>query len=173
MIIHNSENKFVQFTLYKPYSRYQREKEYSLGQIAWNDGVYYEYANATPKAGAALSDVVYWTALANKPRYDTIAITGMIIVLYYKGSRNVVAMYSLVAFAGFKDIDGTNAAQSEYTIELTQTLTEKKKEGVLMAEIKLIENNANAETGESTTIISDIHVSEINSPITEFISVPT
>jgi hypothetical protein len=171
-IIHSSESKFVKFVLYKPHERYRKNKEYSLGDVVYDGGVYYEYANASSVSGTSLSDVTYWTPSASRPRYDTTAIVGMIIVLYFKGSRNAVAMYSLNPSGGFLTIDDTDSALSEYSIELSRTLTQKKKEGVLCAEIKLTETSVGAVDGVQTTIISDISIAEINSPITEFISVP-
>jgi hypothetical protein len=172
-MIHNSEDKFITFTLRRKVDSFNPNTEYTNGDYVWYANAYWEFVSITNAIGSIPSDInTDWTLLASAPIYDTADIDGMVIVLYYKGSRNVIEKYSINASVGYKSIDVTNASQGKYVIELSSASTTKKKEGVLLAEIKIREVIAGYTGGDFNTIISDVVIGEVNTPITEFISVP-
>jgi hypothetical protein len=172
-MIHNSEDKFITFTLRKSVQSYNASVEYTNGQCVWYNNAYWEFISVTNKIGSVPSDTnADWSLLSSAPIYDTTNIDGMVIVLYYKGSRNIVAQYSLNASVGYNTIDATNGSQGIFVIELSSPTTLKKKEGVLLAEIKIRENIAGYSLGDFHTIVSDVVIAEVNTPITEFVSVP-
>lgn len=172
-MIHNSEDKFITFTLRKSVDAYNVNHEYTNGDCVWFANAYWQFVSLTNAIASTPSNTnLDWLMLSSAPIYDTTNVDGMVIVLYYKGSRNIIEKYSINSLAGYKPIDVTNASQGKYVIELPSSTTTKKKEGILMAEIKIREIIAGYTGGDFNTIVSDIAISEINTPITEFISVP-
>ena len=170
-MINNSEDKLINFTLYRAHENWRVDKTYTLNELVWHDGKYYEYIFATPTSGIALTNATYWTLLAERKRFDTTNISGIVIVLYFKGSRNIIKKYSLNALAGYSAIDDTDKANSIYSIIILSAETVNLKEGILLAEIKIKETTVGVGSGFMNTIISDIPIAEINAPITEYIAV--
>lgn len=172
-MIHNSEDKYITFTLRKSVESFNVNHEYTNGDNVWYANAYWEFVSVTNKIGSTPSDTnADWTLLTSAPIYDTTNIDGLVIVLYYKGSRNIIEKYSLNTSAGYLPIDDANASAGKYIIELSSAVTTKKKEGVLLAEIKIRENIVGYTGGDFNTIISDVVIAEVNTPITEFIAVP-
>ncbi len=172
-MIHNSEDKAIKITLYKPSVVYRKDMLFKTGQITWHSGGYWEFTGVTPAQGSEPSATnTNWTKQDSRPIMDTSSISGMIIVLYFKGERKIFAKYSLNTATGYEAIDDTDSAEGVYKFYLLSTVTEKKKEGIILAEIKLAQGGVGAPAGRLKTIASDIFIAEINTPLTEFIDIP-
>lgn len=172
-MIHNSEDKLIKITLYKPSVVYRKDLLFSLGKITWHGGSYWEYVGVTPSQGSEPSVTnANWNKLDSKPIMDTSSISGMIILLYFKGERKVVAKYSLNTATGYSVINDDDSDEGIYKFYLLSSQTLNKKEGVLLAEIKLAQGDVGAPAGRLNTIATDIFIAEVNSPISEFIDIP-
>ena len=172
-MIHNSEDKLIKITLYKPSPVYRKDSRYSLGNVVWFMGRYWEFTGVSPSQGSEpLETNTNWTALNSRPVIDTSTISGMVIVLYFQGERKIFAKYSLNSDPAFLDIDGTDSAEGIYKFYLLSDVTTGKKEGTICAEIKLSQGDAGAPAGRLKTIASDIPIAQINTPLTEYIDIP-
>lgn len=172
-MIYNSEDKLIAITLYKPSVVYRKDLLFKTGKITWHSGSYWEFTGTDPAQGSEPSLTnSNWTKKDSRPIIDTGSISGMIIVLYFKGERKIFAKYSLVSDPDFQAIDDTDSAEGIYKFYLLSSDTVKKKEGVILAEIKLSQGDAGAPAGRLKTIATDIFIAELNSPLTEFIDIP-
>jgi hypothetical protein len=178
MIINTNENKVVSIILYVPHEKWRIEKEYASGDVVWYDGAYYEYKAATAATtGFVPTDTAKWDALTGRKRFDTANIIGLTIELFYKGSREAIKGYSLVIPApnpdGWLTIDDTDSANSVYSIQILKSYITKKKEGIILADIRVVEDTPGiGDDGKTYTTINDVFIAQLNIPYSEFKTVP-
>jgi len=166
--VNTGDDILVSLMLYVPHEKFRIDKEYSPGDIVWYNEVYYEYQNVAASTGTLPSDSSVWTALAGRKKYDTQYITKMIIHFHYQGTREPIFKFSINAMAGYGTINTAAIASSIVSCEILAADTTKKKEGVIVATVKFVENLP--VVGEKTRTEPDIPCFVFNNPSTEFIT---
>jgi len=89
------------------------------------------------------------------------SLTGIILVLYYKDSIEVLSKYSLNALTGYETLVITDSVEGRFKIRLKRAVTKLANEGVIHAEVLEENTNADFESSKFRTIRNGIEVGRL------------